>query len=126
MAELSTDIRDTVRERYANAAKAAATGAYDQARALESESGCCGTGAASCSPAHETGVFGACLYDEASRAQVPEAAVNASLGCGVRGSDVTHSASAYGKSDDRRLAPLATAVLGPGPRRGVDHGRDPV
>jgi arsenite methyltransferase len=83
MAELSTDIRETVRERYANAAKAAATGAYDQARALESESGCCGTGAASCGPADETGVFGASLYDEASREQVPAAAVNASLGCGV-------------------------------------------
>jgi hypothetical protein len=40
MAEL-TDIRETVRERYANAAKAAASGAYDQARALESASGCC-------------------------------------------------------------------------------------
>ena len=32
MAEL-TDIRQTVRERYASVAKAAATGAYDQARA---------------------------------------------------------------------------------------------
>jgi ubiquinone/menaquinone biosynthesis C-methylase UbiE len=83
MAELSTDIRETVRERYANAAKAAATGAYDQARALESESGCCASGTASCSPADETGVFGASLYDEASREQVPEAAVSASLGCGV-------------------------------------------
>ncbi len=41
MAELTRDIRETVRARYANAAKAAATGAYDQARALESESGCC-------------------------------------------------------------------------------------
>jgi arsenite methyltransferase len=83
MAELSTDIRETVRERYANAAKAAASGASDQARALESESGCCGTADASCSPADETGVFGASLYDEASREQVPAAAVNASLGCGV-------------------------------------------
>jgi arsenite methyltransferase len=83
MAELTTDIRETVRERYANAAKAAATGAYDQARALESESGCCGTGAASRSPADETGVFGAALYDQASRERVPDAAVNASLGCGV-------------------------------------------
>jgi len=83
MAELTDDIRETVRERYANAAKAAATGAYDQARALESESGCCGSGAAACSPADETGVFGASLYDEASRSDTPEAAVNASLGCGV-------------------------------------------
>ena len=42
MAEL-TDIREIVRERYASAAKAAAAGAYDQAQALESESGCCGS-----------------------------------------------------------------------------------
>jgi arsenite methyltransferase len=83
MAELSSDIRETVRERYASAANAAATGAYDQARALGSESGCCGPAAASGSPADETGVFGASLYDKASREQVPKAAVNASLGCGV-------------------------------------------
>ena len=37
MAELTdADIRETVRERYANAAKAAATGAYEQAEAFES------------------------------------------------------------------------------------------
>jgi len=84
MAELTdtTDIRETVRERYAAAARAASTRAYDQARALESESGCCG-GTASCSPADETGVFGATLYDEATREDVPDAAVSASLGCGV-------------------------------------------
>lgn len=85
MAELTdtSDIRDIVREKYAAAAKAAARGAHDQARALESGSGCCGSGAASCSPANDTGVFGATLYDEASREHVPEAAVRASLGCGV-------------------------------------------
>jgi arsenite methyltransferase len=82
MAEL-TDIRETVRERYASAAKAAASGGDDQARALESESGCCGSGSSCCSPADEAGVFGATLYDEASREEVPDAAVNASLGCGV-------------------------------------------
>jgi arsenite methyltransferase len=84
MAELTdtTDIRETVREKYAAAARAASTGAYDRARAVESGSGCCG-GAASCSPADETGVFGATLYDEAAREDVPEAAVSASLGCGV-------------------------------------------
>ncbi len=70
MAEL-TDIRETVRERYASAAQAAASGAYGEARALESESGCCGSGSACCSPADETGVFGATLYDEASREEVP-------------------------------------------------------
>jgi arsenite methyltransferase len=83
MAELTNDIRETVRERYANAAKAAARGAYDQAHARESESGCCDSGSVGCSPADEAGVFGATLYDEASREDVPDAAVNASLGCGV-------------------------------------------
>ena len=82
MAEL-TDIRETVRERYASAAKQAARSAYDQARALESKSGCCGSESVTCSPADETGVFGATLYDEASRENVPDAALNASLGCGV-------------------------------------------
>jgi ubiquinone/menaquinone biosynthesis C-methylase UbiE len=82
MAEL-TDIRETVRRRYADAATAAARGAYDDARALESESGCCGSGSLTCSPADETGVFGGSLYDEATGADVPEAALDASLGCGV-------------------------------------------
>ena len=84
MAELTetTDIRETVREKYAAAARAASTGAHDQARAFESESGCC-AGAAGCSPADETGIFGATLYDEAAREDVPAAAVSASLGCGV-------------------------------------------
>jgi ubiquinone/menaquinone biosynthesis C-methylase UbiE len=82
MAEVTSDIRETVRARYAKAAQAAQTGAHDQARALESESGCCGSGS-SCSPADETGAFGSSLYDQASRADVPAAAVEASLGCGV-------------------------------------------
>jgi hypothetical protein len=61
MAELtdSTDIRETVRENYAADAGAAARGACGEARALESKSGCCGAGSVSCSPADETGVFGA-------------------------------------------------------------------
>ena len=77
MAELTTtseasdrDIREAVRERYAAAAREAA-----------------GAGGGCCAPrseAFDTGasVFGATLYgDEAGGA--PEAAVNASLGCGV-------------------------------------------
>jgi arsenite methyltransferase len=82
MAELS-EIRETVRRRYADAANAAATGSSDDARALEAEAGCCGPDAASCSPADQTGVFGAALYDESAREQAPDAAINASLGCGV-------------------------------------------
>src|SRR5436305_6839805 len=62
MAELRA-IREVVRERYAAAAR--------------SSSGC------GCSPADSTGVFGGMLYDEAAGADVPESALNASLGCGV-------------------------------------------
>ena len=82
MAEL-TDIREIVRERYASAAKAAAAGAYDQAQALEAEAGCCGSDGGGCSLADATGVFGASLYDDATRRDAPDAAVSASLGCGV-------------------------------------------
>jgi SAM-dependent methyltransferase len=82
MAEL-TDIREAVRKRYADAATAAAHGAHDDARALEAEAGCCGADGLTCSPADATGVFGGALYDEANREDVPEAALNASLGCGV-------------------------------------------
>jgi arsenite methyltransferase len=67
-----TEIRETVRERYAAAATATAGG----------EEGCCG-GGATCSPADETEVFGGRLYDEAERDDVPAGAVSASLGCGV-------------------------------------------
>ena len=68
MAEL-TETREVVRDRYAQAAKAAS----------ESEQGCCGT-FAGCG---EGGVFGGGLYDDEARADAPTAAVEASLGCGV-------------------------------------------
>ncbi len=77
MAEL-TDIRETVREKYAAAARAAA-----QPNTVATHSGCCGSSDLTCSPADTTGVFGGTLYDEAAGADVPGAALNASLGCGV-------------------------------------------
>jgi SAM-dependent methyltransferase len=80
VAELTdTDIRERVRDRYAAAATAAAS----------AEPGCCGSAFAGCgqdmSPTDKAGtvVFGASLYDEAAAAGAPEAAVDASLGCGV-------------------------------------------
>jgi ubiquinone/menaquinone biosynthesis C-methylase UbiE len=89
VAEL-TDIRETVRERYAAAAKAAAERDYDRARAAEyehgccdSETGCCGSELLTAGPGDATGVFGGVLYDEEIGTGVPEAAVQASLGCGV-------------------------------------------
>ena len=74
MAEL-TEIREAVRDKYAQAAT--------QAARDTSESGCCGSDRAWCSPADATGVFGPALYDKADSEQVPDAAVKASLGCGV-------------------------------------------
>ena len=82
MAEL-TDIRETVRRRYAAAATAAAGGSSEQARVIEAQAGCCSPNASCGSPADETGVFGGELYDQSSRDEVPDAAINASLGCGV-------------------------------------------
>jgi SAM-dependent methyltransferase len=58
-------VRETVREKYAAAAVAAASGV-----------GCC-------SPADETGLFGSSLYSESGEAEATDGAVNASLGCGV-------------------------------------------
>ena len=78
----SDDVRETVREKYAEAARAAARGEFRQARALESQSGDDADFYGS-SPADRTGVFGSALYDEASREQIPDTAVMASLGCGV-------------------------------------------
>lgn len=44
-----TAIREAVRARYASAATKAAGGAYEQARELEAEAGCCGP--SGCAPA---------------------------------------------------------------------------
>ncbi len=76
-------VRQTVRQKYAEAAKSAARGEFRQARALESESGSGDGDFYCCSPADRTGVFGSALYDEAHREQLPDTAVKASLGCGV-------------------------------------------
>jgi arsenite methyltransferase len=71
MAEM-TQIRDTVRERYAAAAKTART----------KEAGCCNTTGSgeSCGCGE---VFGGSLYTDAEVGAAPEAALGASLGCGV-------------------------------------------
>ncbi|HUA06784.1 MAG TPA: arsenite methyltransferase [Solirubrobacteraceae bacterium] len=82
--EASTDqVRETVRQKYAGAAKSAARGEFRQARAIEPGPGDGNSGFQCCSPADRTGVFGSALYDEAHRQQLPDTAVQASLGCGV-------------------------------------------
>jgi len=74
------DIREAVRERYASAAREAARGAYDEARRIDAGAGACRTG---CGPtATGEDAFGVALYGEEAR-DVPQAAVEASLGCGV-------------------------------------------
>ena len=74
MAEL-TDIRETVREKYAAAAKAAA-GAPDQGGAAARRA------SAAVRPTPRQSSAPPCT-DDAASAAVPEAAINASLGCGV-------------------------------------------
>ena len=75
MAELteSTGIRETVRARYAAAARAAAA---DEGRS------CCKTDADLHDERGEQ-VFGGALYSPDQAADAPDAAVAASLGCGV-------------------------------------------
>lgn len=68
------EIRDAVRARYAAAAESVAT---------ESDGGgsCCGPGSAVLSD-QEAQAFGASLYDEEARGELPDTATMASLGCG--------------------------------------------
>ena len=73
MAELTPDIRETVRERYAAAARAASSGTAGNS--------CCGP--VSLTDADEARVFGGTLYDAEQTAGAPGAALAASLGCGV-------------------------------------------
>jgi arsenite methyltransferase len=60
-------VREIVREKYAAAARAAGAGVGD----------------ACCSPGDQVGVFGSSLYEESGEEDAPEAALGASLGCGV-------------------------------------------
>jgi ubiquinone/menaquinone biosynthesis C-methylase UbiE len=77
MAEMTDiDIREQVRERYAAAAR------ESSGCGSTTESGCCGTPVSTADP-DGAQVFGRALYDRADAESVPEAAVDASLGCGV-------------------------------------------
>jgi SAM-dependent methyltransferase len=72
-ADAEQDVRETVRERYAAAARAVA----EQQRSAS----CCGPVAVS--GADVTHVFGAALYGDGEGSGAPAAAVAASLGCGI-------------------------------------------
>jgi len=72
MGTSSEELREQVRARYA-----------DAARAVAGEGGGCGCGSGSCCAEEaEVGKFGEALYDAEQRGALPDAAVLASLGCG--------------------------------------------
>jgi arsenite methyltransferase len=68
-----TEVREEVRERYAQAARSVS--GNEEASCCDSS--CCGGGSAVGEP-----VFGSLLYDETERGDLPQEAVLASLGCG--------------------------------------------
>ena len=108
MAEL-TDIRERVRERYAAAAKTAGKGSG------------CGCNPPGLTDKHDSQVFGSTLYREATGTDGAEAALNASLGCGVptavadlrEGETVLDLGSGAGADvliSARRVAPTGKAI----------------
>ena len=74
MGEFVTEIRETVRERYAEAATAVRKGS--------GSSGCCADGV-DVTDRDGNEVFGSALYGADDAAEAPDSAVAASLGCGV-------------------------------------------
>jgi arsenite methyltransferase len=74
MTTTSDELREQVRQRYAEAATTASTGGCGCA----DDGGCCGNVACE----GEEGAFGEALYDAGQRGDLPEAATLASLGCG--------------------------------------------
>ena len=71
MTQEAEAMREEVRARYAEAARAVSEG----------ETGSCGSRSC-CSPTGEDGLFGETLYDPEQRAALPGTATTASLGCG--------------------------------------------
>ena len=75
MTTTADELREEVRRRYA-----------ESARAVTEASGGCGCGSGSCCGESASGVtqaqFGDALYDAEQRGELPDAAVLASLGCG--------------------------------------------
>jgi arsenite methyltransferase len=71
---MSTDLKHEIRARYAAAAVRAGAGLGCSGEACCAENGCCGDAGAE--------AFGASFYDPRTQADLPEAALLASLGCG--------------------------------------------
>ena len=73
MSTTADDLREEVRRRYAQSARAV----------VEGSEGCgCGSGSCCSDPEAEAANFGESLYDAEQRGELPEAATLASLGCG--------------------------------------------
>src|SRR5205814_7275878 len=74
MTTTADELREEVRRRYAESARAV----------TEGKSGDCGCGSGSCCAdgESEANMFGEALYDAEQRGELPEAATLASLGCG--------------------------------------------
>ena len=72
MSTTTDDLREQVRQRYAESARAVVEGTANPG---------CGGGSC-CGDESEAGDFGEALYDAEQRGQLPEAATLASLGCG--------------------------------------------
>src|SRR5215831_7125749 len=80
--ETSTDLREAVRSRYAEAARAVLApkpGVSASCCGSSAADSCCGTGSAALDSAD---CFGGALYGEGETDGLPEEAVLASLGCG--------------------------------------------
>jgi arsenite methyltransferase len=71
MTTTAEELREQVRRRYAESARAVAEGSSD-----------CGCGTGSCCGDGDTPAFGEALYDAEQCGELPEAAMLASLGCG--------------------------------------------
>jgi arsenite methyltransferase len=71
MATSADELREEVRRRYAESARAVGEG-----------SGGCGCGSGSCCEGDDATKFGEALYDAEQRGELPDAAALASLGCG--------------------------------------------
>ncbi len=118
MSHPTEEIRDTVRERYAAAARAATEGPGGGAAA------CCGEGEGCVSTTlhvEETEVFGERLYEAGERAGATETALAASMGCGVptavadlhQGETVLDLGSGAGADvlvSARRVGPMGRAI----------------
>lgn len=84
MAELTdtTDVREEVRRRYAAAARGVSDRSCCGPVVSTDDSSCCGPAVATTDAAGDQ-VFGGALYGEGDTEGAPQAAVEASLGCGV-------------------------------------------